>query len=358
MNLGKTLRKGGRVRKFGSTFNFVRALSLSLFSVVRHRGKKKSESKLEVSCYKKSKEQIEEYRQSHLSKPWLIAFLKIALLVTCLYFITTKFQDQSINLNEIKWPKSFGLTLGFVFFLMILNWYLEALRWKVSLQSFDPISIRKAWNVILSGLALNWVLPLTSGDLIARISQQRDKYQTTSAAILNRGIMLFFTLVLGLYGVSQLALEYEMNGWFILIILFGIPLIRWLFKKSENRFLTYFKELPRQLLIRIIGISLLRYLTFVFQFYLLLTAFLPFLPVDSIIAGIGWIFLIRTALPLFFGGVGIREASGILFFEPLVNDLQLVVIPIFLIWVINTVIPSLVGLVFVWGIKLTSNYSG
>lgn len=284
--------------------------------------------------------------------------VKMLLLGGCLYFLIAKLQEQSIDLTDVSLPNQFTLVLSIVLALMVFNWYLEALRWKVSLQHFESISMNKAWQVILRGLALNWVLPFTSGDLLARISQQRDKYQATSAAILNRGIMLCFTLVLGLYGLSQLATEYEINGWFALIILFGIPIIRWFFKKSENRFSTYFKELPRGLLIRIIGISLLRYLTFVFQFYLLLTAFLPSLPADSIIAGIGWIFLVRTALPLFFGGVGVREASGILFFEPLVSDLQLVIIPIFLIWVINTVVPSLVGLVFVWRMKLTSNYSG
>ncbi|WP_370087353.1 lysylphosphatidylglycerol synthase domain-containing protein [Ekhidna sp.] len=295
---------------------------------------------------------------SFLNKPWLIAIIKILILGGCLYFLIVKFHEQSISFKEVIIPDQFAFILVVVLLLMIFNWYLEALRWKVSLQQFDSISMKKAWQVILGGLALNWVLPFTSGDLLARISQQRDKYQATSAAILNRGIMLCFTLVLGLYVLSQLALEYEMNGWFALVILIGIPVLRRLFKKSESRFLTYFKELPKRFLIRIIGISFVRYLTFVFQFYLLLTAFLPSLPADSIIAGIGWIFLARTALPLFFGGVGVREVSGILFFEPLVSDLQLVIIPIFLIWVINTVVPSLVGLVFVWRMKLTSNYSG
>lgn len=302
--------------------------------------------------------QIKNNHANYLQNPWIIGFVKVLLLGGCLFFLVSKFQDQSIIFNNIRFPDRFSHTLFIVLILMIFNWYLEALRWKVSIQSFESIQMKQAWQVILGGLALNWVLPFTSGDLLVRISQQRDKYQTASAAILNRGIMLCFTLMLGLYGLSRIAVEYEMNPWFVLIILSGIPFLRYFLKKSESRFLTYFKTLPRVLLIRIVAISLLRYLIFVFQFFLLLTVFLPMLSVKVILAGIGWIFLIRTALPLFFGGLGVREASGVLFFEPLVSDLQLVIIPIFLIWVINTVIPSLVGLVFVWRLKLTSNYSG
>lgn len=296
--------------------------------------------------------QIKNNHSNYLQNPWIIGLIKLLVLAGCLYFIITKLQDQSINLGELIWPASFGFIIGLVLLLMVFNWYLEALRWKVSLQPFEAISIKIAWLVILGGLALNWVLPFTSGDLLARISQQQDKYQTTSAAMLNRGIMLCFTLLLGLYGVSKLTVEYDVNGWFALLLMFSYPIIRWLFKKSLDQFLSYFRNIKRKTLLRIILLSLLRYVVFVFQFYLLLSTFLPDLSAELLLAGIGWIFLIRSVLPLFFGGVGVREASGILFFEPYVSDLQLIIVPVFLIWVINTVMPSLVGLIFVFKFKV------
>lgn len=295
--------------------------------------------------------QIKNNHSNYLQNPWIIGLIKLLVLAGCLFFIITRFQDQSINLDELIWPASFGFIIGLVLLLMVFNWYLEALRWKVSLQPFEAITIKNAWQVILGGLALNWILPFTSGDLLARISQQQDKYQTTSAAMLNRGIMLCFTLLLGLYGMSKLAIEYDVNGWFALLLIFSYPIIRWLFKKSLDQFLSYFRNMNRMTLLRIILLSLLRYVVFVFQFYLLLSAFLSDLSAELLLAGIGWIFLIRSVLPLFFGGMGVREASGILFFEPQVSDLQLIIVPVFLIWVINTVMPSLVGLIFVFKFK-------
>ncbi|WP_436516802.1 hypothetical protein [Ekhidna sp. To15] len=291
--------------------------------------------------------QIKNNHPKNLHKSWIIALIKLALLSGCLYFIYHKLQSQSTSINEIPIPNGFWLTLFTVTLLMIVNWHLEAFRWKLSIEQFEQISILEAWKVILAGLALNWILPFTTGDLLARISHQKDKFQTTSAAVLNRGIMLSFTLIIGLYGTSFLAQNYEWNGWFVFSLLISIPLLKLLLKDFINRFMKYFKGLSRELLMRVVTISLLRYTVFVLQFYLLLTTFLPLIEPQILIGGIGWIFLVRSALPLFFGGIGVREASGLFFFEPYVAQLELVIAPVFLIWIINIVMPSLVGLLFV-----------
>ncbi|MEP1032077.1 hypothetical protein [Ekhidna sp.] len=287
--------------------------------------------------------QIKNNQPNNLRKSRLIGLLKLALLVGCLFFLYDKLQDQPISLSEIKWPNGFWFTLTVVCLLMTSNWYLEVLRWKYSIQVFESISTKEAWRAVLGGLALNWVLPLTSGDLIVRISQQQDQYKTTSAALLNRFIMLCFTILLGGYGISHLAKNYDWS-WWVLIPIALLMVLGLMFRNSFRRFIAYFKQLNQMTFLRVFGLSLLRYLIFVSQFLLVLQAFLPMLSISLLIAGIGWIFLIRSALPLFLGGIGIREASGVLFFEPHVNQLHLVLIPIFLIWIINTVIPSLVGM--------------
>lgn len=299
--------------------------------------------------------QIKNNRANILQNPWLIGAIKVVLLVGCLYFIFTKLQNQSFDLKEIEWPDKFWITVAFVSVLMILNWYLEALRWKISVKSFESISMSEAWRTILGGLALNWVLPFTSGDLVARIAQQSDKYKATAAAMLNRVIMLCFTLMLGLYGVNRLAISYEWNIWSIGLVLLGVVIGILVLRKRIRRFLIYFQELKRSTFLLITSISFIRYVVFVVQFYLLLPLFFPLLNAELIVAGIGWVFLVRSVLPLFFGGVGVREASGILFFEPYVADIQLIIVPIFLIWIINTVIPSIAGLIFIMRFKTGSD---
>ena len=288
--------------------------------------------------------------QSNQRKKQIIILLKTVLFITGLVFVIAKLSHSPIDILNFKPSRNLSYVLAIALLLMILNWCLEAIRWKVSVSIFEPISLRKAGVVVLSGLALNWILPFTTGDILSRISQSESKYKATAALVLNRGIMLGFTLILGVYGLSEFADNYEVNGWFGLIILFGIPLIRKLFKKKINSFLDYFKNLERSVLLQIISISFVRYLVFTIQFYLLLNVFMPEVPDHLLIAGIGWIFLSRSILPLFLGGMGVREAAGILFFEPYV-EVQMIVIPAFLIWFINIVIPSFVGLFLVWKLK-------
>ncbi|MEO9485014.1 MAG: lysylphosphatidylglycerol synthase domain-containing protein [Ekhidna sp.] len=295
--------------------------------------------------------QIKNNRSKYLQKSWIITLIKALLLAGCLFFIYSKLRNQTISFIEMRPPEGFQLVLATVLILMVINWYLEALRWKALIGLFEPITIKEAWKTVLGGLALNWMLPFTSGDLIARISQQKDKYQATSAVIFSRGIMLGVTLIFGLYGMSFLTREYALNWWIFFGVIAGVLLLVLLFKNQIERFRSYFELLTKHLFLQVIAISLLRYFVFTFQFYLLLATFLPSLDAQVVIAGIGWVFLARSVLPLLFGGIGVREASGIFFFEPYHVEVQPIIVPIFFIWIINTVLPSLIGLIFIWRLK-------
>ncbi|WP_462249005.1 hypothetical protein [Ekhidna sp.] len=296
--------------------------------------------------------QIKNNHSNFIHKPWIIISAKIIVLLGCVYLITSKIQGQAITEGFVQ-PDGFVITIACILILMIFNWYLEALRWRISIATFESISTLKAIRVILGGLALNWILPFATGDLLARISQQKDKYQTTSAAVLNRGIMMVVTIIGGVYGSSFIAQEYQLKGWFALIFLILI-LVAFLLRKRLIKFLLFFQKLSRRIILQIIGISILRYAVFSLQFFLMLSIFLgDTVSEELIFGGVGWIFLARSSLPLFFGGIGVREASGIIFFDPHVEDLQLVLIPVFLIWIINSVLPSILGLIFILKSKHT-----
>lgn len=294
--------------------------------------------------------QIKNNLSNFIKKPWIIVSAKVLVLIGCLYFIFIKLNGRS-PFDNFESPNGFWTFLPIVLILMLVNWYLEALRWKISIQTFEAISISKAMKVVLSGLALNWIFPFSTGDLLARISQQRDKYQATSAAILNRVIMMIITICLGLYGASFVAQELESKSWLIFTVVALIS-ITYLFRERLVNFGKYFKQLKRKVVFQITGLSILRYFIFSLQFFIMLKLFLaPLVSTQLLIGGIGWIFLARSSLPLFFGGAGVREASGIFFFEPYISNLELVLIPVFLIWIINSVVPSLSGLIFILALK-------
>lgn len=273
---------------------------------------------------------------------WIVIRALIALLA--LYFVYLRFQSKELEISIISWPNSTIQILCVVILLMFLNWSLEAVRWKISVEVFEKISFKECVKIVLGGLALNWVLPFTSGDALYRLLPIKDKYKSASALVINRVLMLSITMLFGLVSIqfySKNLLHIDFS--FLLFLLILIP-VYWLIKKNIERFISYFKLISVAEFLQIVLISLLRYSVFTLQFYLLLALFLPEVEAKVLILGIGWIFFFRSLIPSILGGLGIREASGLIFFEAF--DPTLVIAPIFIIWIINSVIPSFLGLAF------------
>ncbi|MEM6830592.1 MAG: hypothetical protein AAGA66_07040 [Bacteroidota bacterium] len=235
---------------------------------------------------------------------------------------------------------------------MILNWYLESYRWKISIHSFQPFSIKEAAMDVLRGLAMNWIMPFTSGDLIARLTGKENKRLVGIAIALNRAIMLFITCVFGCYGVISFAdtsSHRPFLGIFLLIltsIVFFILIRNYSLKKFQ------FPLLERNRVMVIIGISILRYAIFTLQFFIILKVFLPDLSNQILLSGLGWMFFFKSVIPSLFGGLGLREASAMIFFEKFVPNMSHVLFPIFLMWMINNALPSFLGALLVWKLKL------
>lgn len=292
--------------------------------------------------------QVKDKTPIKRKKSVALRVVKGAVSIGCLYYIYIQIKENRIDFSAFDWPQNSILIVFVVFFLMPLNWYLEVLRWKISLNSFEKIFVFESWKSVLSGLALNWVLPFTSGDFTARIISRKDKYQSISAIILNRMIMLLLTLLLGAYSLLFLPLDELSLNWLVVgIMLIGMG-ASFYFRNKIRPFLAYFKTMELAVASKVLVLSILRYVLFVYQFFLLLDLFNPTLEYSVIIAGIGWVFLMRSVIPHFLGGIGLRESAGIVFFSAYTSSVFLIVIPVTLIWIINTVIPSLVGILLIW----------
>ena len=288
-----------------------------------------------------------------LAKRRLLLITKVIVSLLCLFFLSWKLSSQQELINTVDFPRSFPLILLVILGLMLLNWYLEIVRWEQSIQQFEPTSKWSAAKDVLGGLAMNWVFPMTSGDFIARIASKKNKFQAASAIVLNRSIMLLLTILYGAYGIFHYGVgDIGLNYWFLIVlVVLGLLLI--LSKKWFKKFWVYFNEMKRPIAVRIASLSVLRYSVYAFQFYILLKLFLPTFSDSTLFAGIGWIFFCKSVLPSLFGGFGLREVSAYVFFEPLVTDITLVLLPVFLIWIVNTAIPSMIGSVLVYKLKFS-----
>ncbi len=269
----------------------------------------------------------------------MVWIAKLILSLIALGFIFSQVDIANISLLSIQpWfdrPDVVVVLLA----LMPINWLLEALRWKISMKE-GKVTFSESLKRVLSGLALNWVIPFTLGDASSRLVGVTNYKKSAIILLKNRLIMFSITLI---FGTFSLLYYFHL---LIPIVIFGLVSLAsvsavWFYHKvglrSDNSF--------------ILIISLIRYVVFTFQFVLLMAVFLPHIQWLVLLLGVGWTFFFRTLIPSLFGNFGIREASAFVFFEPLVLDMHYVLIPCLLIWLVNTVLPSLVGVLMIFRLR-------
>lgn len=272
----------------------------------------------------------------------LMWVLKLLILGACIFYIVSEIDETwHFEFSDVGCHWS---VVVLVLVLSVANWSLEVWRWKYSLEQAHRTSWREATKQVFAGLALNWVVPFTGGDAIARLYPNVNKKKAVVLIYWNRTVMLVITVLFGLYGVYWYSAElFQSKVWlvtvFIMVLFGGGALL--------NRVLVKSTSLGWKFISNLVILSLVRYGVFTLQFYLLIRVFNPEFSDLLILAGIGWIFLFRSVIPSLFGNLGVREASALVFFEATLPNAVLILIPSFLIWIINTILPSFLGLYFI-----------
>lgn len=288
-------------------------------------------------------------------KKGIFLVLKISVTALCIAILFVQVLNKGIFSTAIELPAYFYSSLLIVALLMVLNWYLEVLRWQISVNTYEKLSIRQSWRDVLSGLLLNLFLPFTSGDVVSRIALKSDKYKTAAALFLNRMIMLGITFLFGVYGISyktNASWHFEIQSFILIgLLLSGI----FFFRGRLQKFTSFFNGLSWDQWLWISLISIIRYAVFTSQLFLLLKLFNPGLSDALLIAGIGCVFMARSIIPSLFGGIGLRELSAFYFFENLVVNISTILLPVTIIWLVNMVVPSIAGSVLIWLKRFKSN---
>ena len=99
--------------------------------------------------------------------------------------------------------------------------------------------------------------------------------------------------------------------------------------------------------------SLLRYMVFTAQFCLLLQFWQVDVPIYTAVMLIAVVFLVMAAVPTFaLTEIGVRGSVAVYFFSQYTSNDFGVLAAIFSLWVINIVIPAMIGSVFVMSAKV------
>ncbi len=264
-----------------------------------------------------------------------------------------------------------------VVFFMLLNWGLEAAKWRLLIHKIEDISFMRSFQAIMSGVTLAIFTPNRIGEYGGRIFylEKADRIMGIAVTLIGSYAQIAVTLVLGLIGMQLYAIYFtDLEGYMllttfsvawllillVLISYFNIKLVyrivhRIPFMKKARKYIRIFYRYDFQELLKVILLSLLRYGVFTAQYILLLYAFGIKIALIPAITMVTMIFLTQMVIPsITLTELGIRGNIAIYFFEILTENLVGILAASFSLWLINLIIPAVIGFILILRVNFLS----
>lgn len=312
------------------------------------------------------------------TKQFFFALIKLSIVVGAAYFCYTKLtENPDLNFhtfwNFLIEKQVFTLKNGLILLaLTILNWIFEILKWQQLVSYILPITFFEATKQSLAALTASLITPNRIGDYAAKAVYFK-KGNRTKILLMNLLANINQMSVTTLFGVIGLVLfwiNYDLDvspirlGRFAVVValvgflsLFGIRQTNFKFRGFHLlKIVNYLKKLPSNLHLKIGMFSLIRYLIFSFQFYMLLTLFGVEVSYYKAMIVISSMYLLASIIPTFFVLDVIVKGSiaAYLFGVVGVNAFTILSI-ITVMWILNFMLPSAIGSFYVLRFK---NYQG
>jgi hypothetical protein len=236
----------------------------------------------------------------------------------------------------------------------VLNRFLEILKWKNLVLVIEKISLFTATKQVLAGVTAGLFTPNGIGEYAGKVLYFPKK-ETKRVLFLNlicNGIQMVLTIVFGLIGL--LYLGYTL--YFFILIGVGFLALTFLFlTKNANikgysiaLFLEKIAEIPKKIHQKNILLAIARYLTFSHQYYFLFLLFGVEIDYFTLMATITAVYFIASSLPSFqFLDFVVKGGVAIWFFEKLNIDEYVVLFISTFMWLLNVVLPVVIGSYFV-----------
>jgi len=269
--------------------------------------------------------------------------------------------------------------------MMLVNWGIEARKWQVLVQHVQPFSFLASFKSVLSGCSITMLTPNRIGEYGGRVLYMADgnRIKGVSLAIVGSMSQLLVTLLMGCAGLVYLKLfsQQSKDGLPVLPELWGNVLIYlsvtitvllslfylrigWLVRMMEKvpalqkpvSHIRVLDEFDNVQLIRIFSLSLGRYMVFVLQYLLLFKAMQVELGVVVGFWLIAVFYLVMAVAPTIgFVELPLRVTAcwSLLQFY---TDNELGVGAAALgIWLINLVVPAIIGSLLLLSIKIVKD---
>ncbi len=264
-------------------------------------------------------------------------------------------------------------SLVVVLLLMLVNWGLEAIKWKISVKTVQEVSFLKACQAVFSGVSFSITTPNRIGEYLGRMffMSEGNRLRTISVTLISNLSQLIITFIAGVAGLlllkKDLLQQHFISAVWMDVILAGVIIflfllllayfrIDWLAKwinrmPGRKRFaflVQALEEFHPALQLQLLFLSLLRFIVFIVQYGLLFSFFGVTMSAAEICWTISVSFLMLAIIP----SIGVAEL-------PQRNKVVTAIAGIYSsnelgltftttgIWFINLILPALIGSFFI-----------
>jgi uncharacterized membrane protein YbhN (UPF0104 family) len=317
----------------------------------------------------------------------------VILIITYLFIYYQVFRKNEVPEiftvleQKLTKPEVFG-QFFLLFIMMILNWSIEAIKWKRLISKIENVSFYKALQGVLTGISISSFTPNRVGEFFGRafILKKASHIEGILITVLGSMSQLLVTILTGttalliflpcclpdaafshgyLYVslfVLLLSLDILLLGLFFNISFLGFMKEKFLHNRLRKvrHFFRVFAFYRNRELLMVLLLSMVRYLVFSTQFYFLLRLFEVPVPYFDALLLISLTFFIMAVIPtIALTELGIRGSVALyvfgLYLDTLYPDSAAFNLGIFsasaFLWLINLGVPALIGTFFVFSLK-------
>ena len=279
----------------------------------------------------------------------LIHYSAIIIAILGILFFINKIRNEEINLYEVFKEVIKDKNLIFIeLFLFILNFLLETFRWKILHRNIENISFLQSLKTVLLATAFGNSTPGGLGEHIARINGNTEIRGSLVISVIASFLQTTTIVLFALFAFIVVGFTLVINRYTILfVIIFIVFVIFILVLKSANNvvrdFLNSILRFDRKKIFKALGFNTLRYIVFSSQLFLLLNNSNEKFDTEILIQ-IPIYYLMITIIPVQrILDIGIKGSVAIYVFGNLL-DVSEISSSILFIWLLNTLVPSLIGI--------------
>lgn len=306
--------------------------------------------------------------------------LKAAVLIMAAWYIYHQFYKKNTDLKQFEALTSqinstqVIITMGIVVALMVVNWVLEAFKWRYLTKTLVNITLWESIEAVFCGLTWAISTPNRVGEYGGRVMflPNRKRIHGVFAMAVGAFGQIIMTNLLGLIAIIWFIYYFiPMNAWLFcgVILLSALILavllifffhIKWIvnlldrigFLKKYHKFFEIMGRYKTNELLTILGFSMARYITFTIQYCIVFHMLIPQFAYFPMVMMLFVYFFITSAVPsLDLLDVGVRSFTASHLFAYVTDQKIAIIAGVSSIWLINLIIPAILGSLFVFKLK-------